>query len=100
MSDQAILRELLLHTMDRACELHDVPLYSAILADRDALAKALRELAVAATNYDDAIHSCANDPDTMASYCTAEGDDLDRLYADWMLKARAALAAVSPQAEG
>jgi hypothetical protein len=28
----------------------------------------------------------------MSSYCTAQGDTLDTLYADWIEKSRAALA--------
>ena len=48
--------------------------------------------AKAAIAYDSAIASCANDPCNMASFCTAEGDDLDSLYADWIDKSRAALA--------
>jgi hypothetical protein len=51
----------------------------------------LRELALAAVAYDDAIRACANDPDKMSSYCSAEGDDLDALYLRWMNLARAAL---------
>ncbi len=46
----------------------------------------------AAIAYDKAIASCGNEPGKMTSFCTAEGDDLDALYADWMDKARAALA--------
>ncbi len=30
--------------------------------------------------YDAAIQACANDPERMASFCTANGDDLDMLY--------------------
>lgn len=37
-------------------------------------------LAAAVKRYDEAIHSCGNDPEKMASFCTAEGDDLDVLY--------------------
>jgi hypothetical protein len=58
---------------------------------------AIRQLeaaARAAIRYDDEIQKCANDPDAMASHCTAEGDTLDTLYADWISKARAALAGV------
>lgn len=53
---------------------------------------ALVAAAKAALAYDTAIASCANDPEKMASFCTAQGDDLDSLYADWIDKARAALA--------
>jgi hypothetical protein len=38
------------------------------------------ELAEAVREYDEAIRSCANDPEKMASFCTAQGDDLDMLY--------------------
>lgn len=48
--------------------------------------------AKAAVAYDKAIMSCANNPAKMATFCTAEGDDLDSLYADWIEKSRAALA--------
>lgn len=57
-----------------------------------AAAPELYEAAAAAVAYDDAIRSCANDPDRMASFCTAAGDDLDSLYADWIFKSSAALA--------
>lgn len=53
--------------------------------------EALRELAEAAVAYDDAIRSCANDPEKMASFCSAQGDDLDELYFRWMTLARRAL---------
>lgn len=42
--------------------------------------------------YDRAIRRCANDPDKMATYCTAQGDSLDTLYMIWMLKINIALA--------
>lgn len=57
-----------------------------------ATVEALIEAAEAASRYDDAIQSCANEPERMASFCTAEGDDLDFLYSDWIDKSRAALA--------
>jgi len=50
--------------------------------------------AEAAIRYDEAIQSCVGDPDRMSSYCTAEGDDLDALYADWIGKSRAVLAKI------
>ena len=37
-------------------------------------------LAVAVIAYDKAIQACANDPENMASFCTATGDNLDSLY--------------------
>lgn len=49
--------------------------------------------AQAAIAYDAAIEKCANDPDTMASFCTAEGDDLDALYLTWITLSREALQA-------
>ena len=57
---------------------------------------ALHAAAVAAVAYDDAIQACANDPDRMSSYCSAEGDDLDTLYAAWINASRTALAKVAP----
>jgi hypothetical protein len=56
--------------------------------------------AEAAIAYDRAIQGCANDPDKMSSYCTAQGDDLDTLYFNWIQAARSALIAakVSPAA--
>ena len=45
----------------------------------------------AAIRYDAVIQTCANDPERMSSACTAEGDDLDGLYNDWISKARAAI---------
>jgi hypothetical protein len=47
--------------------------------------------AKAAVRYDEAIRACANDPKRMASFCTAEGDDLDALYEAWQAKSQAAL---------
>ena len=38
-------------------------------------------LAAAVLAYDAAIRSCANDPEKMSSFCSAQGDDLDALYA-------------------
>jgi hypothetical protein len=38
------------------------------------------DLAASVLAYDAAIRSCANDPNKMASFCSAEGDDLDALY--------------------
>lgn len=46
------------------------------------------DLADAVLAYDAAIYSCANDPDKMASFCTAQGDDLDALYLSMVNKAR------------
>ena len=56
-----------------------------------AAAPELLEAAESAMRYDKAIRSCANDPDRMASYCTAEGEGLDTLYCDWMVKSFKAL---------
>ena len=63
---------------------------AAVTAERNALLAACE----AGVRYDAAIASCANDPDKMASYCTAQGEDLDALYFDWLNRARAAIAAV------
>ncbi len=52
----------------------------------------LEGAAHAAIAYDNAIEACANSPQSMSSFCTAEGDSLDVLYADWVSKSRAALA--------
>jgi hypothetical protein len=46
----------------------------------------------AAVAYDAAIQSAANDPNKMSSLCTAEGEDLDALYARWISLSRAAIA--------
>lgn len=43
-----------------------------------------RALATAVLAYAHALEQCANDPDTMASYCTAQGDTLDSLFADML----------------
>ena len=45
----------------------------------------------AAIAYDNAIRNSANDPEKMASFCTAQGDDLDSLYESWISLSRAAL---------
>lgn len=45
----------------------------------------------AAIAYDRAIARCGDDPETMASFCTAQGDDLDTLYAAWIDASREAL---------
>lgn len=44
----------------------------------------LIEAAKAALAYDEAIQACANDHTKMATYCTAQGDDLDALYLNWI----------------
>jgi hypothetical protein len=46
--------------------------------------------AAAAVAYDAAIQQCADSPEKMASFCTAQGDDLDALYAHWINLARQA----------
>lgn len=56
-----------------------------------AAAPLLYEAALAGQAYDRAIRKCANDPDKMASFCTAQGRDLDGLYMDWMAKIQAAM---------
>lgn len=45
----------------------------------------------AAIAYNEALKSCANDPDKMSSFCTAEGDDLDLLYESWIRLSAAAI---------
>jgi len=79
------------------CEVTGSIKYSSTQADARLIAAApdLYAAAVAAIAYDAAIHSCANDPDKMTEFGTAQGDDLDLLYADWIDKAGAGLAKVS-----
>lgn len=63
--------------------------------DRWKLLDALRDAkdaCRAALAYDKAIAACGGDPAKMSSYCTAQGDDLDALYNDWLTKARMVLA--------
>jgi len=57
-----------------------------------AAAPDLLKAAEAAVAYDEAIRQCGNDPDKMASHCTAEGDTLDSLYSEWMVAARVGIA--------
>jgi hypothetical protein len=68
-------------TLIRACERRA---HAFGLADnRERAEKAEQEiatLAAAVEAYDRAVESCANDPERMASFCSAEGEDLDRLY--------------------
>ncbi len=45
----------------------------------------------AAVEYDKAIRSCANEPEKMASFCTAQGQNLDDLYRAWINAARKAI---------
>jgi hypothetical protein len=52
----------------------------------------LLDAARAAVKYDDAIRSCGNDPQKMSSFCTAQGEDLDKLYFEWMTLARKGVA--------
>ena len=49
----------------------------------------IHDLRAAVLAYDAAIRSCANDPEKMASFCSAEGDDLDMLYAHMLNAAHA-----------
>jgi len=60
-------------------------------AAADAL-DALEAAARAAVAYDHAIRSCADSPEKMASFCTAQGDNLDTLYAQWQAYALDGLA--------
>lgn len=41
-------------------------------------------MAGTAARYHAAILASANDPETMASFCTAQGDTLDDLYGKWV----------------
>lgn len=59
-----------------------------------AAAPELLEACKAALAYDQAIRACANDPNRMSSFCTAEGNDLDALYFAWMSMSHAAIAKV------
>jgi len=61
---------------------------TSILGSFDSLVAA----AQAALAYDRAISSCANEPGKMASFCTAQGDDLDTLYFNWVNASKQALA--------
>jgi len=58
---------------------------------REKYIKALESACEAAIRYDEAIQRCANSPGKMSSFCTAEGDDLDFLYEDWITKSQKAL---------
>lgn len=64
---------------------------NALISHIDALTEQIAAIARAAVAYDEAIMSCAEDPDKMSTYCTAEGEDLDALYFALMTKARSAL---------
>ena len=55
---------------------------------RSEIVPTARALADAVLAYDTAIHSCANDPEKMSSFCSAEGDDLDTLYFNMVNAAR------------
>ena len=50
------------------------------------------EANLAVIAYDEAIQQCGNNPEKMASFCTARGDNLDILYSRMIDKARAAIA--------
>lgn len=67
------------------------PEANVLLDHIDALTEQLQELARATVAYDEAIMACANDPALMATYCTAQGDDLDALYFEVMTRARTVL---------
>lgn len=62
------------------------------LKGRDALLAACK----AAIQYDKAIRFCASRPERMASFCTAQGQDLDFLYDQWVTKSREAIALAEP----
>lgn len=44
-------------------------------------------LVAAVLAYDRAIRACANDPEKMSSFCSANGDDLDTLYLNMLERA-------------
>ena len=50
----------------------------------------LRNLVDASIAYDEAIRACGNDPERITQYRTVQGEDLDALYAQWMVLARMA----------
>jgi len=54
------------------------------------------ELRDAVLAYDAAIQACANDPTKMSTFCSAEGDDLDDLYAAMLEAARPEAVDVEP----
>jgi hypothetical protein len=96
-----LVRSEALTASDSPLNLHEIltgDLCAALLREK-ARADGAVEAAKAAIAYDDAIQACANDPETMTSFCSAEGDDLDSLYADWITKARAALSQPSAKEE-
>jgi hypothetical protein len=62
-----------------------------------AAALELLTAAEAAIAYDEAIQSCDNSPEKMATFCTAQGDSLDRLYDRWICLSRAAIAKAKGQ---
>lgn len=68
------------------------------VADAHILAAAqdMLSAARAAIAYDAAIQSCADDPERMSSFCTAQGENLDLLYSKWIDSARAAIAKAVP----
>jgi hypothetical protein len=51
------------------------------------------ELAKTVVAYDAAIKECADDPEKMASFCTAENETLDTLYSEMLKQARPAVIA-------
>jgi hypothetical protein len=59
-----------------------------------------KDLARAILAYDQAIQSCADDPEKMASFCTAEGDRLDDLYFRMLELARFILSQPETASEG
>lgn len=55
-------------------------------------APTLLEAALAGAAYRVALAQCANDPQRMASFCTATGDDLDTLFEKWDRLSKEAIA--------
>jgi len=77
---------------DMAARGVEVTVSSALLLELLSRTAAGQVACRAALRYDAAIETCADDPERMASFCTAEGDDLDALYLDWIGKSRQVVA--------
>ena len=72
-----------------------------IIAERDAWEKMAVRLARegqrakdAMFAYDSAMRRCVHQPERMTGYQTAQGDDLDALYCEWLKAARGLRAAL------
>lgn len=71
--------------------------YEETVLDLEERLKPALEACQAAADYDAAIEKCGNDPSKMASFCTAEGDTLDTLYARWQSLAKKVIADNKPK---